>query len=389
MLVAFVISIGALATDLMLPALDVIGQELQVNNPNDVHLIVTAFFLGMAGGQLFVGPISDAFGRKPTILVGYFVFILGCALSMFSQDWTVMILGRILQGMGAAAPRIVVVAMIRDEYEGRGMARILSLVMTVFITVPIVAPALGEGFIYIGGWKATFAGLILLSFLVSLWFYFRQSETLLQACRRPLHLQTLVTGLKEVMTTKVAMGYTIALGCMNGVFLGYLGSAQQIFQGTLKVGDLFVVFFAIASVSLGAASLLNAKLVMKLGMRKLTWCALVILTFLSACFFGLLFLYQGIPPLSLFLVWQLSAFFCVGIIFGNVSSLSLESMGHMAGLASAFVGSISTFIALPMAWLIGYLYDGTLFPLVTGFTAIGLLACLVVLWTEHDSPSTD
>ena len=176
---------------------------------------------------------------------------------------------------------------------------------------------------------------------------------------------------------------------MNGVFLGYLGSAQQIFQGTLKVGDLFVVFFAIASVSLGAASLLNAKLVMKLGMRKLTWCALVILTFLSACFFGLLFLYQGIPPLSLFLVWQLSAFFCVGIIFGNVSSLSLESMGHMAGLASAFVGSISTFIALPMAWLIGYLYDGTLYPLVTGFTAIGLLACLVVFWTEHDSLSTD
>lgn len=389
MLVAFVISIGALATDLMLPALDVIGQELRVNNPNDVHFIVTAFFLGMAGGQLIVGPISDAFGRKPTILVGYFVFILGCALSMFSQDWTVMILGRILQGLGAAAPRIVVVAMVRDEYEGRGMARILSLVMTVFITVPIVAPALGEGFIYVGGWKATFAGLILLSFLVSLWFYCRQPETLLQSSRRPLRIRTLVTGLKEVVTTRVAMGYTIALGCINGVFFGYLGSAQQIFQLTLKVGDLFVVYFAIASVSLGAASLLNAKLVLKLGMRNLTWCALVILTFLSACFFGILTLYQGIPLLSHFLVWQLSTFFCVGIIFGNVSSLSLESMGHMAGLASAFVGSISTFIALPMAWLIGYHYDGTLYPLVTGFTVIGLLACVVVFWTEHDSSSTD
>lgn len=385
MLVAFVISIGALATDLMLPALDIIGQELGVQNENDVHLIVTAFFLGMAGGQLIVGPLSDAYGRKPVILLGYLVFILGCVLSMFAESWAVMIMGRVLQGVGAAAPRIVVVAMIRDEYEGRGMARILSMVMTVFITVPIIAPTLGEGLIYLGGWKATFAGLVVLSFMVLLWFHLRQQETLGAANRRPMKVRSIVNGVKEVVTTKVTMGYTFALGCMNGVFLGYLGSAQQIFQGTLQVGDLFVVYFAIASVSLGAASLLNAKLVMRLGMRKLTWRALVALSLISFCFWLVLTIYAGVPPLPLFLIWQLSAFFCVGIIFGNVSALSLEALGHMAGLGSAFVGSISTFIALPMAWLIGRQFDGTLYPLLAGFSVLGLLACLVVYWTERST----
>ena len=388
-LVALLISIGAMGTDLMLPALDVIGQELGVTNENDVHFIVTGFFLGMAAGQLFVGPLSDSFGRKPVIHIGYCVFVIGCLLSMFAESWTMMLTGRVLQGLGAAAPRIVTVALVRDEYEGRAMARILSIVMAVFIIVPIIAPALGQGLIYLGDWEATFVGLIVLAFSISLWFHVRQPETLSVSDRRPFHIGHIWSGLKEIARTRVALGYTVATGLMYGMFVGYLGSAQQIFQDSFAVGDLFVVYFAIASASLGAASIVNANLVMRLGMRRLTWSALVCLTGTSFGFWLLLLRYDGVPPITLFLVWQLSAFFCVGITFGNLNALSLEPLGHLAGLGAAFVGSLSMFISLPLAWMIGYQFDGTVFPLVAGFAILGLATCAVVIWTDQKPDTAD
>ena len=383
-LIALLISIGAMGTDLMLPALDVIGLELAVANENDVHLIVTAFFLGMAAGQLLVGPLSDSIGRKPVIYMGYGVFIIGCLLSMVTSDWVLMLAGRILQGLGAAAPRIVTVALVRDEFEGRAMARILSIVMAVFIIVPIVAPALGQGLIHLGGWRATFAGLTGLAVLATLWFALRQPETLPASKRRPFRFTDIWMGIGEIVRTRVALGYTIATGLMYGMFVGYLGSAQQIFRDTFKSGDLFVVYFAIASASLGAASLLNARLVMRLGMRRLSWSAMVCLTVLSFGFWATLPMFEGVPPLPYFLAWQLATFFCVGIIFGNLNALSLEPLGHMAGLGAAFVGSISTFLSLPLAWVIGHQFDGTVFPLVIGFALLGLATCGVVFWTDRE-----
>ena len=384
-LVALLISIGALGTDLMLPALDVIGQDLGAKNPNDVHFIVTAFFLGMAAGQLFVGPLSDSFGRKPTIYVGYAVFVLGCLISMVTDSWAMMLFGRVLQGLGAAAPRIVTVALVRDEYEGRAMARVLSIVMAVFIIVPIIAPALGQGLIYVGGWKSTFLGLAVLAIAVSLWFGTRQRETLAVSNRRAFRIRDIWRGLLEIVGKRVVLGYTIATGLMYGMFVGYLGSAQQIFHEVFGVGDLFVVYFALASASLGAASLLNASLVMRLGMRLLTWAALVGLTVLSSVFWAVLPFYGGLPPLAMFLVWQLSVFFCVGIIFGNLNALALEPLGHMAGLGAAFVGSIATFISLPLAAAIGYQFNGTVFALVAGFAILGLATCAAMIWTNRAS----
>jgi len=197
-----------------------------------------------------------------------------------------------------------------------------------------------------------------------------------------MSLSNMWGGLLEVIRTRIALGYTIAMGLMYGMFVGYLGSAQQIFQETFNAGDLFVVYFALASLSIGAASLLNATLVMRLGMRKLTWYALVCLTALSMGFCLVLFIYAGIPPLPLFLFWQLSAFFCVGVIFANMNSIALEPLGHIAGLASAFIGSLATFMSLPLAWLIGQHFDGTVFPLVAGFAILALSSCVVVVWTE-------
>ncbi len=386
-MVAMVTSIGAMGTDLMLPALDEIGRELGAENANDVHFIVTTFFLGMAGGQLIVGPLSDSFGRKPVIYAGYGVFVIGCLISVATENWYVMLASRALQGLGAAAPRIVVVAMVRDEYQGRAMARVMSMVMAAFIIVPIVAPAMGQGLIYAGGWKATFAGLIVLAIIVSLWFGSRQPETLAVEDRRAFRIREIRKGIIEIVRTRVAFGYTLATGFTFGMFLGYLGSAQQIFQVTFGTGDLFVVYFALSAVSLGTASLLNASLVMRLGMKKLTWWALSGLTGLSLAFWATLPLFEGVPPLPIFLIWQLSTFFCVGIIFGNLNTLALDPLGHIAGLGAAFVGSIATFISLPLAAVIGQRFDGTVVPLVAGFAIYGAIACAIMNWTKRSSDS--
>lgn len=382
-LVALLISIGALGTDLMLPALDVIGVELRAAAANDVHYIVTAFFLGMAAGQLLAGPLSDSFGRKPVICAGYALFIIGCVISMVTNSWPIMLAARVLQGFGAAAPRIVTVALVRDSYHGRAMARIMSIVMAAFVIVPIIAPVIGLGLIHLGGWRSTFLGLAVLAILVSLWFVRRQPETLMVQDQRSFHPSEIWKGVLEIIGTRVTLGYTIATGFAYGMFVGYLGSAQQVFAVTFQVGDLFVVYFALASASLGIASLVNASLVMRFGMRVLTWVALLALTSISFGFWGLLPLFAGNPPLAVFLIWQLLAFFCVGIIFGNLNALALEPLGHMAGLGAGFIGSIATFISLPLAAVMGQQFDGTVFPLVSGFAMLGLTACATVVWTHH------
>jgi DHA1 family bicyclomycin/chloramphenicol resistance-like MFS transporter len=183
LLVALIMSTGAMGTDIMLPALSVIGADLAVPNPNDVHSIVTMFFLGMAVGQLLVGPLSDAFGRRPLIFVGYTLFVLGSVVAALTESWSMMLVARMLQGVGASAPKIVAVALIRDQYEGRAMARIMSIVTAVFILVPIIAPAIGQGLIWAGGWRFTFVGLSALSISVAIWFALRLPETLAQENR--------------------------------------------------------------------------------------------------------------------------------------------------------------------------------------------------------------
>ena len=382
-LIALMTSIVAMATDVMLPALNEIGTDFGLTVDNDAQFVVSAFFLGLAVGQIFVGPLSDSFGRKPIIYLGYGVFFAGCLISILTTNWTLMLLGRVLQGLGAASPRIVSMALVRDEYEGRSMAQILSVVGAVFILVPVIAPAIGQGMIYLGGWRATFFAIMVPGLLALVWFWKRQPETLAPANRRVFSLGNIWGGLKEIAHTRAAVGYTIATGMMFGMFLGYLSSAEQIFRVTYDVGDLFVLYFAIASLSLGAASLVNASLVMKLGMRKLTNVSLIVLTGLSAVLLFILWVQPDGISLTIFMGWLLLVFFCIGIIFGNLNALAMEPLGHMAGLGAAFVGALSTFMSLPFAWLIGHQFDGTIIPLVTGFFLLGALSLAMMIWTDR------
>ena len=382
-LMALLISLVALSIDAMLPALSEIGGELGAQRGNDSQLVVSCLFLGLAAGQLVYGPLSDSIGRKPAIYGGLVLFVIGCLLSIASWNFSAMLAGRFLQGLGAAGPRIVTIALVRDRYEGRAMARIMSLVMAVFIIVPAVAPALGQGVLLFAHWRMIFVVLLLLAVVAFVWFGLRQEETLAASRRRPLSLGGIMEGVRETLAERCALGYTIAAGLIFGAFVGYLNSAQQIFQELFALGQLFPLYFAALALAIGCASYLNARLVMQHGMRPLSWRALQALSGVSLAYFGVATALAGQPPLWTLMAWGMAAFFCMGILFGNFNAMAMEQLGHIAGVAAAVVGSLTTVISLVLGTWIGQSYDGTVLPLVGGFASLGIASLLVMHWTER------
>jgi DHA1 family bicyclomycin/chloramphenicol resistance-like MFS transporter len=382
-LMALMMSLVALSIDAMLPALPAIGRDLGLTEQNDTQLVVGSLFLGLAFGQIVYGPLSDCIGRKPAIYGGIALFILGCLLSIAASSFAMMLAGRVLQGLGAAGPRIVTVALVRDQFEGRAMARIMSLVMAVFILVPALAPMIGQGILFIAHWRIIFAFFLLLAVVALIWFWARQPETLPAGQRVPFSWRGIGLAIREACLNRVAFGYTLAAGLIFGAFVGYLATAQQIFQVQYGLAERFPLYFAALALAIGSASYLNARLVMRLGMRPLSGWALKGLSLLSLGFFAIAFATGGLPPLWALMVYLLAAFFCSGILFGNFNALAMEPLGHIAGVGAAVVGSLTTFISLFAGTLIGQAYNGTVLPLVGGFALLATASLATMTWVER------
>lgn len=386
-LLALMMSMVALAIDVMLPALSDIATDLNAKDPNDRQYVVAMLFLGMAIGMFFYGPISDSTGRKPTIYFGFGLFIVGCLMSIFTTDYNTMLIGRFLQGLGVASPRIVSMALIRDQYEGRAMARFVSTVMTVFILVPVLAPALGQGILFFAEWRAIFIVLLILGIGTVLWFGLRHEETLPPERRAPFSLLRIWRATVEVCLNREAFGFTMVGGFIFSAFLGYLTMSQQIFQDQYGVGELFAVYFGVLAIALGVASFVNSKLVMRFGMRRLSYYALIALTITSGLFWAFTYLEAGHPPLFLLVGYFMITFFCIGILFGNFNAMAMEPLGHIAGVAAAVIGSITTFVSLGLGTIIAQLYDGTVLPLIGSFAVLGALSLGAMIWTVQTSPA--
>ncbi len=237
-LTALVISLVALSIDIMLPALQQIAGDLGAPRANDSQLILTALFAGLAAGQIFYGPLSDSIGRKPAIHAGLILFILGCLISILATSFTVMLVGRVLQGLGAAGPRSVIIALVRDQYEGRAMARIMSLVMAVFIMVPALAPGIGQIILMVAHWRAIFGFLLAVAAISLLWFAWRQPETLAPERRVGFSPSRIMLAVRETCGNRVAFGYTVASGLIFGAAIGqaYDGSVLPLVAGFALLG---------------------------------------------------------------------------------------------------------------------------------------------------------
>ena len=379
-LIALLMSLVALATDAMLPALPAIGRDLEAPRPNDIQFVITSLFLGLAVGQMLFGPLSDRIGRKPAIHAGLALFMVGCLVSIFASTFEAMIAGRFLQGVGVAGPRVVTIALVRDQYEGRQMARLISFAMAVFILVPTVAPALGQTILWLGGWRTIFTTFFAIAVIAFAWFTLRQPETLSAEHRRSFSPRAIGRAVGEIVRIRTALGYTLATGFVFAPFVAYLSSAQQIFQDAYGTGTLFPVYFGVLALAIGGASLMNGRLVMKHGMRRLSNFAAVSITVISLAAWAGTFAFGGLPPLWLFMAYLLAVFLCIGLLFGNLNALAMEPLGHIAGVGAAVVASLSTFISVPLGALVGQSFDGTMYAQIGAFAVFGAATFAAMWW---------
>ena len=383
LLMAVLMSLTALSVDTMLPALPAMAKDLGVIGGNDIQLVISMLMLGLSAGQLIFGPLSDSMGRKPALSIGVLLYIAGCLLCLLSRNFTVMMAGRLVQGMGAAGPRSVLVALIRDQFEGRTMARVMSSITSIFIVIPAAAPAIGQGILMVSSWRGIFAVLLALSVMVLGWFVWRQPETLKKELRMPFSPRRVGRAFWEVCRNRVAFGYTLIAGFIMGAFFSYLNSAQQIFVDIYDLGSRFPLLFGFLALALGCASFLNARLVMRFGMRRIAKTALKTLVLLSGTYLAVVFVNGGVSPLWLFVACMLVTFLCVGFLFGNLNAIAMVPMGHIAGTAATVVGSFSTFMAVPLSAVIGQCYNGTILPLIGGFTVLSLLSLGIMGWADR------
>jgi MFS transporter, DHA1 family, multidrug resistance protein len=380
-LIAMMFATIAFSIDSMLPALPEIGAELSPLDMNRAQLILTSFVLGMGVGTFFTGPLSDTFGRKPVIFAGSAIYIAASALAWSSSSLEVVLGARILQGLGAAAPRVVAVAIMRDLYSGREMARMMSIAMMIFTLFPAFAPLMGAGIIALTGWRGIFVAFILFSLISVTWLKLRLPEPLPVAARRPFRAPLLWGAVRE-MLAHPTVRLSIAVQTLSlGMLFSMLIMVQPIYDMIFDRADSFPFWFGAVALVSGSASLLNAAVVVRLGMRRMVTWSMAAQIFFS----GGMVLLGGAGLATdtmfiLFLIWQSSVFFIAGTTLGNLNAIAMEPMGHIAGMAASVIGAIATVLAAAIAAPVGLLFDGSLAPLTFGLFTMSLLGFLLMLY---------
>lgn len=371
----------SMGIDSMLPALPNIGQSLAVANPNDTQLVIGVYFLGFGICQLFFGSLSDAYGRRNILLGGLAFYTVALFAAAWSGSLTGLLVLRFVQGVGAAAVRITTLAIVRDCFGGREMARVMSYVTIVFMIMPMVAPAVGQMIVAYSNWQWIFIVLGIASAGLFLVAFFRMKETLPQHERLPLSIASVASGFRTVLTNRITCGYMIGLTLYTGIICAYVVSVQQVFADVYGLGELFPAAFAATAAGTAVAQFANGHFVRKFGMRRISHAAMIVFTLLGA--FGYAMGMAGLPSFLFTYILISVMLMMFAVITTNFMAISLEPMGHLAGTAAAITSSISTTLGVVLGGLVGQMFDGTPQPLLAGFTIFGALTIVSTLWAEH------
>ncbi|MEL0644867.1 multidrug effflux MFS transporter [Olleya sp. Ti.3.14] len=383
LLMASLMSIVALAIDAILPAMSAIGISVNSLDTGNNQLLITMIFLGLGFGQLLFGPLSDSFGRKPIVYIGFAVFAVGSIVCVLSHSLEMMVVGRIIQGIGLAAPRTIAIAVIRDMFKGDYMAKIMSFVTTFFILVPVIAPVMGKFILNHYDWTGIFYVQLIMALAVAIWFWKRQPETLKPEYKIKFTKHVFIDGLKELLKHKETIGFTIISGFISGAFIVYLSASQVIFENQYGLIDEFPYIFAGLACGVGLSTFLNGSFVMRLGMWRLSYLAIIVFS-VNALLYVLLFWNATTnPALPIILIFMAIQFFTIGFIFGNLRAIAMEPIGHIAGIGAAITGFISTIMAVPIANYIGSFVDTTALPLFIGFTVFGFMSLALFLFIKR------
>jgi DHA1 family bicyclomycin/chloramphenicol resistance-like MFS transporter len=381
-LMAMLMALNALAIDIMLPGLQQIGAALGVENENHRQYVVSAYLFGFGLAQLAYGPVSDRFGRRKPMLFGLAVYVISSLAVVAVPSFAGLLALRFIQGIGSAAMRVITISIVRDIYGGRAMAEVMSLIMMVFMVVPVIAPGTGQIILLFGDWHLIFVFMALVALAVAGWMYIRLPETLHEEDVRPFTVTSVLDGFRIVLTNRVALCYTIASMFIFGALFGFINSAQQVYVGIYGLGVWFSAAFAAVAVFMAFSSFVNARLVGRFGMRGLSHASL--LGFIGiTCLWLLVQVFGPQPmPFPLFLAFFALAMFQFGWIGSNFNSLAMEPLGHVAGTASSVLGFMGTIGGGVIGAMIGQAFDGTALPMVAGFFAVSIVGLVFVLIAE-------
>lgn len=379
-LVAALMALNALAIDTMLPALGQMGRDTGAPGQNAQQQIIIVYLFGLGLPQLVFGPLTDRFGRRGPLavaLVGYGVTSLACALT---RDFEALLVWRFLQGVAASGIRVCAVAVVRDQFAGRQMASTMSLIMTVFMIVPIIAPTIGQGILLFAPWPWIFALLGLAGAGTLIWVLTRLRESLPVERRRALSVASVWQAYRKVFVTPVTLGYMLASGVVFSALFAFIAAAPQILGEVYGLSGSFPVWFAGIAVMMAAANFTNSRLVGRFGMRLISHCALVTFTGLGALVLVLQGL--GLSQFAVFYPLFVVIFACFGLMGSNFNALAMEPLGEIAGTASAVYGFFTTTLSALLGGFIASRFDGTAAPLMQGYVAIGLVTLAILLVVE-------
>jgi len=374
-LMASLMMLASLSIDALLPSLDEIGKAINISNPKDNQLLITIVILGLGLGQLVSGALSDSIGRKPVMYIGCLLFIIASFICIFATNLEIMLIGRLLQGVGLSAPRSVSTAIIRDKYDGNLMAKVMSYITVIFILAPVMAPTLGKLISDNFGWESIFYSQLIFGITVSIWLWLRQPETLKKEDKKKINLALFVDGTKAFCKHPESIIYTIISGLITAPFLAYMSASQQIFSQQYNLGEVYPYIFSALALGVGIATFLNGLLVMKYGMLRMVIVPMIATLCVSIIY---IFLYStGTNPSSIvFILFVALILFSIGFIFGNLNALAMEPIGHIAGIGASIIGFLSTIISVSIAIIIGQFIDYSSLPIFIGFgicTAISLV----------------
>jgi DHA1 family bicyclomycin/chloramphenicol resistance-like MFS transporter len=383
-LISMMMALTAIAIDLMLPAFDDIRAYFGLpQDATQVAQIVTTFFLGMALAQYVYGPLADRFGRKPVLYAGLGIYALGALGAMLAPSLGLVLVCRFIWGVGAAGPRVVTTSIVRDYYSGDQMARAMSYIMAVFIMVPVVAPTIGAGLISIFPWQSVFAFCLVFAAIVGTWAALVLPETLAPADRRSIDRQAIWATTREVLTNRITIGYTIAMTATFSVFISYLASSELIFGDFYGKAEQFPLIFGGIAVVMGIAMLANAQLVERVGTRRLTHVIAVgyvvasgVITTVTLAAGGRLSFWPFVACLAVLIVFH-------ALLMPNLNTIAMLPMGHIAGTASAVIGTVSMSGGALFGSIINGMYTDSALPLIVAFLAFGVLTLAAVIWAER------